>query len=297
MLSWGLDRAFKKRLPAYSSQGLLAVRCFADPACRVDYLRWLRRIDTEARRLDLVKGAEVLSAVLAPHIKADSKRPYDRKKMHKARKHLVEFLQKRSDDIAEFTSCLSESDREIDSDGDGFGCMDCNDADPAQHPDAEELCDKIDNDCSGLVDDAAACGCPSLEVTGSVFLACDLPMSWWDARKHCESLGANLARLDDPRQARALYEKLREIRDERWWVGADDFESEGSFRWRDGSPVHKELWHRGEPDNDGCAQNCAALKDDSKGRLQDTHCSQWRSFVCRAQAASSPASPPPSPKP
>ena len=43
----------------------------------------------------------------------------------------------------------------LDADGDGFDSdVDCNDADAAINPDAVEVCDAVDNNCDGAVDDA-----------------------------------------------------------------------------------------------------------------------------------------------
>lgn len=60
---------------------------------------------------------------------------------------------------------------EADVDGDGFrGCAgDCNDANPAIHPGAPDVCDTIDNDCNGLVDDLDADG----DGVGLCFGDCD----------------------------------------------------------------------------------------------------------------------------
>ena len=47
-----------------------------------------------------------------------------------------------------------------DGDGDGFAPNDgdCNDGDAMVHPDADEICDSVDNNCDGLLDEEPVLG-------------------------------------------------------------------------------------------------------------------------------------------
>ncbi|MFT5684823.1 MAG: hypothetical protein ACI8RZ_005768, partial [Myxococcota bacterium] len=53
---------------------------------------------------------------------------------------------------------------DVDADGDGYlASEDCDDADPVTHPDAAELCDGVDNDCNGNIDN----GAPDADLDGT----------------------------------------------------------------------------------------------------------------------------------
>jgi hypothetical protein len=84
----------------------------------------------------------------------------------------------------------------VDADGDGFAaCEDCDDGDGAINPDATELCDGVDNDCDGSVDEADAADAATWYADGdgdgygdaaSTATACDEPSGFVADDSDCD---------------------------------------------------------------------------------------------------------------
>ena len=280
-IPWGLDRTFVKSLSIFDSQGYLAKRCFTDASCRAAYVRVMREVVAEARRLKLEDGVDVIGAVTEA---AAAREPSARADLRKKRAALHAFLVERPAEVERQLGCLDANGKELDRDGDGYACLDCNDADPAIHPGVVETCDRVDNDCNGLVDDAPSCACDRIDAGGAKLSLCPLAMPYADAQRFCAARGESLARIDDEPQRRALNDALAARRagniTDRWWIGLDDRAEEGKFRWLAPDSSFS-AWGRGEPNNSGCNQDCAVIEV-AGGRWRDTHCLEHHPFVCRA---------------
>jgi len=174
--------------------------------------------------------------------------------------------------------------------------LDCDDNKSAINPDAEELCDGVDNDCDTGVDEypagsAMPCnGCRGLLAPDATYYLCATPLRDWDsARAHCKTLLGDLIVVDD--DAEHIY-----IRDQvlgfkaRWWIGLSDAMLEGQFVWVDGTPLDPAAaqWGNGEPNNGDTEApgpaNCAAMLPDifPPGAWRDQVCSNLRATICEA---------------
>jgi hypothetical protein len=281
---WGLDRAFERPLQIFDSQGWLAERCFADAGCRLDYVRSVRVAIDRFEALRLGSTAKALAARLDALDAAGSEHGPSAADRAAARLELQAFIAQRPAQVRKQLACIDAAGNELDADADGHGCMDCNDADPSVGPHSAESCDGIDNDCSGLIDDAPDCDCEQREISGRTFHLCNWPMPWHEAEDLCLRKGLVLARVDSKRLSRELYREANEISRSAWWIGYSDRDEEGRFTWQEGDTGDFSYWDERQPNNRSCNEDCVALREGKKGRWHDSPCQQHRPFICAALA-------------
>ena len=130
---------------------------------------------------------------------------------------------------------------------------DCDDLDFDVKPNASEVCDGVDNDCTGYGDDGSVCPC-QVEYTfaeGRPYMFCaNIELDWWEARDFCYDRGYHLLTINSSYEsiwADAVSDSFAS--GGRWWFGMNDLDSEGNWVWENGDPVTYQNWHSGEPNN------------------------------------------------
>ncbi|KAJ8366728.1 hypothetical protein AAFF_G00344930 [Aldrovandia affinis] len=105
--------------------------------------------------------------------------------------------------------------------------------------------------------------------------------NWNDSRSDCLKQGADLVIIES-KEEQDFISKHR--RDDFYWIGLSDSETEGTFLWVDGTPLQedKAFWGRGQPDDNG-PQDCAATLP-AQSEWFDVRCSSNLMSVCQTDA-------------
>jgi hypothetical protein len=179
------------------------------------------------------------------------------------------------------SDCAGGSDYDADADGHDVAGTgdDCDDANPAAWPGAEEVCDGADNDCDGLADPDGVCPCAWFEGEERSYLLCGLEVGvdWYTARDVCDAYGWVLADVLDPAENEAL---TAISGDTPAWIGLSDADAEGTFAWESGAVLDWTSWRAGEPNAFTEAEDCVRYSSDSPGEWSDSDCASPFPFLC-----------------
>ena len=275
---WSLDQALARHVGAFDHEGFLADKCLHDGACLVDYLEASQEAAQAFAALDFeAEVAEVIELTDAA-MRRDPRKPYSNESVESGRANSLDFILGRGEELAPQLDCLVDG-AEPDADDDGYGpCFqDCDESDAAINPDAEELCDGIDNDCTGYADDVPSCECPSIESGGRTFYLCHNHINWLAARSFCDAQGHTLAHFDTEEQQAEVWAAASEITGGRWAIGLNDRGVEAEFVWADGSAPSFTTWANGEPSQQLEWFDCVFL---SGGGWFERNCIEDASFIC-----------------
>ncbi|KAM4643769.1 hepatic lectin-like [Amazona ochrocephala] len=101
--------------------------------------------------------------------------------------------------------------------------------------------------------------------------------SWHKAKARCEEMHSQLAVIDS--YAKQSFVMFR-TRNERFWIGLTDENSEGEWEWVDGTDYKTTFtfWKEGEPNNSGNNEDCAHLW--VSGEWNDVYCTYECYYIC-----------------
>ncbi|MCA9708359.1 MAG: CotH kinase family protein, partial [Myxococcales bacterium] len=277
-LPWSLDQSMARHVTPYEHEGYLGYKCLHDGRCLVDYVlasgEALDRFSTIPLEEEVARVIELTDDA----VRSDPRKPYSTDAVRVGRDRTLEYALGREAELRPQLDCLVGG-QEPDADEDGYGpCFqDCNEADPAIHPGAQELCDGVDDDCSGFADDVPECECPSVVSEGRTFYLCHNSITWLEARDFCAAQGRELARFESATQTAEVWAAAAEISAGRWAIGLNDREQEEDYRWIDGDAPAFSAWADGEPSHQLDWFDCVMLRG---GAWYECNCIEKGSLIC-----------------
>ncbi|XP_030582126.1 CD209 antigen-like protein D [Archocentrus centrarchus] len=115
---------------------------------------------------------------------------------------------------------------------------------------------------------------------GSLYYVSSNKTSWQNSRQDCLQRGADLMIINSQEEQNFANQFKKYL-----WIGMTDSETEGSWKWVDGTPVTTRYWNSGEP-NGGINENCGQIKNyNSQNSWNDENCSNLHFWICEKRAS------------
>jgi hypothetical protein len=167
-----------------------------------------------------------------------------------------------------------------DFDADGVACPDdCDDTAPTVGPGFGEVCDGLDNDCNGAVDEHPDCDCERVFRGPRPYLFCPTTRAYDGAASRCERYGTGLVAIDTAAENDWIKAELRRRGRDDWWIGLTDRGDENVWRWSDGREAEFRDFARRQPD-DYFGEDCVEMWAAEDLRWNDNDCGSFERGIC-----------------
>ncbi|XP_047457223.1 CD209 antigen-like protein A [Mugil cephalus] len=105
--------------------------------------------------------------------------------------------------------------------------------------------------------------------------------SWDKGSKDCRNKAADLVVIDSPEEQRFLEDFTKG----QTWIGLNDRDNEGIWKWVDGTPLTLNYWDTNQPDNGGGVpkygeEDCAHIRIHDLTSWNDISCASSLPWVC-----------------
>ncbi len=138
----------------------------------------------------------------------------------------------------------------------------------------------------------ALCPCEHRAHDGVLYSFCPGVATWSEARRTCAALGMQMLEPSSVEADAFVRAQLNALPE--WngtWLGLNDIDGEGSYRWPSGAAPSFTSWADGQPSNtpsNGVDQDCAEYNLDLENRWNDAACNLRRRTACQAEIPLSP---------
>ncbi|KAM9335722.1 type-2 ice-structuring protein-like [Symphorus nematophorus] len=129
---------------------------------------------------------------------------------------------------------------------------------------------------SQLVKRSIKCSNDWFKINGRWFRFVPRAMTWAQAEKNCQSMGANLASIHSLKE----YRQIQSLTGMETWIGGSDAQEENHWFWSDGTRFNYNNWCTGEPNNSRRKQHCLQMNYSAKKCWDDDVCWKKKTSLC-----------------
>jgi len=115
-------------------------------------------------------------------------------------------------------------------------------------------------------------------LNGHTYLLFDNSVTWKEAQEYCNSIGGYLATITSQEENNVLYNLIKKGSNTDYFIGSNDSEKEGVWKWITNEPMNYTNWNAGEPNDTNNEDFASIIK--TNGKWNDLDASAKRGFIC-----------------